>query len=67
MTTITIEESIIKPRKIQCKTALEAVEELLDAMGYVLLSSVENQEMRAKIEKYERQNRGRAVATFDNI
>ena len=67
MTIITIEQSTIKPQKIQCKTALEAVEELLDAMGYVLLSSVENQEMRAKIEKHERQNRGRAVSTYDNI
>ena len=67
MTTITIEESTIKPQKIQCETPLEAVEELLDAMGYVLLLPVENREMRAKIEAHKTQNKERAISSYDNI
>ena len=66
MTTITIENSS-HIKDFHCSAPMEAMEELLESMGCVMLTPVEDESVLQRTEAHREENRGRSLDTYDDI
>ena len=46
---------------------MQAIEEMLSEIGIVLLRLIENTEILARVKKHRRENKNRALDTYDDI
>ncbi|WP_445735694.1 hypothetical protein [Mariniflexile sp.] len=66
MTTITI-KSGLKKSNYTFNTPLQAIEDMFAEMGMVMLQPIENQEILERTEKHFKQNKDRAIDSYDDI
>ena len=66
MTTITIKDGL-KKGEYSYNTPLQAVEKILSEIGIVLLSPIDNQEILSRVKKHAKENKDRAIDTYDDI
>jgi hypothetical protein len=66
MTTITIKDGL-KEGEYSYNTPLQAVEDILSEIGIVLLRPIENPEILSRVKKHAKENKDRAIDTYDDI
>lgn len=66
MTTITIKNGFRK-KNIVVKTPQEALQTLLDSMGYVYLFPITDEHINQKLRKHAKNNKDRSITDYDNL
>ena len=66
MTTITIKDGL-KKGDYSYNTPLQAVENILNEIGIILLQPIEDQEILARVKKHAQENKNRELDTYDDI
>jgi len=66
MTTITIKDGL-KKGDYSYNTPLQAVENILNEIGIILLQPIEDQEILTRVKKHAQENKNRELDTYDDI
>ena len=66
MTTITIKNGLSEENLVFANP-LEAMESLMDSMGYVLLTPIKNLKSQARVQKHADNNKNRPLDSYDDI
>ena len=66
MTTITIKKGLKKKNYVY-NTPIQAIEDILNEMGIVLLQPIENPEILERVKRHRQENKNRLLASYDDI
>ncbi len=66
MTTITIKDGL-EDKNINVKNPQEALQKLLDSLGYTYLFPIRDKKISQKLKKHSDENKDRPLEDFDNI
>ena len=66
MTTITIKKGLKKKNYVY-NTPIQAIEDILNEMGIILLQPIENPEILERVKRHRQENKNRLLASYDEI
>ena len=66
MTTITIKKGLRKKNYVY-NTPIQAIEDILNEMGIILLQPIENPEILERVKNHHKENKNRSLDSYDDI